>query len=383
MNWCVVIPTYNNCNTLGNVIRDVLQITENVICVNDGSTDRTSAVLSEFPAIEVVSYHTNKGKGYALKKGFEKARSGGFDYAVTIDADGQHYASDIPLLIQKSEEVPGALIVGSRTLPEEKLRRGSGFANRFSNFWFRIIAGVSLPDSQSGLRLYPLKPLDGMKFYSNKYEFELEVLYRAAWKDIRLASVPIRVFYPEKSERISHFRPVRDFFRIGVLNTICVLFAFLYVKPFWLFRNLRKENIRSFVRNNVIHANDSIAKMTLSVMLGVFMGIVPIWGYQLITAIALAYLFRLNKLLVIVAANISIFPFTAVILYLSYITGGIVLSSGSKITFNMNLSLAGFGSSLFQYIIGAIVLACVASLFFGMLTYIILRVARRKPAIVN
>lgn len=383
MNWCVVIPTYNNDKTLGKVLREVLHITSNVIVVNDGSTDRTLEVLSGFPDVIIVSYVNNKGKGYAIKEGFVKALVAGFDYVVTIDSDGQHFATDIPYLIKKAEDMPGSLIVGSRTLPEEKLRKGSKFANKFSNFWFTVISGVRLPDTQSGLRVYPVNLLKGMRFFSGRYEFELEVLYRAAWKGIKLVNVPVNVYYPEKSERISHFRPLRDFIRISILNALCFLIAIFYVKPFSFLKHLKKENIKDFVRNNVVHANDSVEKMTLSVMLGVFMGIVPIWGYQLISAIALAYLFRLNKLLVIVAANISIFPFTAVILYLSYFTGGIVMANGDQVAFSFDISLSRFGSNLIQYIVGALVLAIGASIFFGLLTYIVIKAARKKTAILN
>ncbi|HEX2396065.1 MAG TPA: glycosyltransferase family 2 protein, partial [Bacteroidales bacterium] len=226
MNWCVIIPTYNNGKTLGKVLQEVLLITPNIIVVNDGSTDQTDDILERFPVVTSISYAVNKGKGYALRKGFEKAADDGFDYAVTLDSDGQHFSSDIPLLIKKAEDEPGSLIVGARTLEGKKLRQGSGFANKFSNFWFRIISGVGLPDTQSGFRLYPLKPLNNLKFYTNRYEFELEVLYRAAWKGVKLLNVPINVFYPDKNERISHFRPFRDFSRISVLNAICFFVAF-------------------------------------------------------------------------------------------------------------------------------------------------------------
>jgi glycosyltransferase involved in cell wall biosynthesis len=383
MNWCVVIPTYNNEKTLEGVIRDVLRVTPDVIVVNDGSTDNTTEILKLFPGISTVSYPLNRGKGHALQTGFRKAIEKGFDYVLTIDSDGQHFASDIQSFIKKSKEFPNALIVGNRTLPQEKLRRGSGFANKFSNFWFRFIAGVSLPDTQSGFRLYPLFLLKNTRFFTRKYEFELEVLIRSAWKGIPLMNIPIRVFYPEKSERVSHYRPFRDFVRISILNTICVIIALFYAKPSAFVRFLRKENIREFIKKNVLHSGDSPEKLTLSVMLGVFLGIIPIWGYQLITAIALAYLLRLNKVLVIVAANISIFPLTAVILYLSYVTGGLILSADHQMAFNSGISLSWFKDNLLQYIVGAIAFAIIASAMFGLVTYIFLKVLRKKPAILN
>ncbi len=384
MNWCVIVPTYNNEKTLGQVLQGILQVTGNVIVVNDGSTDQTENILRKYNQVHVVGYPDNRGKGYALQKGFEKAVKEGFHYAVTMDSDGQHAASDIHLFIEKVSEFPDALIVGSRTLPEEKLRKGSGFANRFSNFWFKLITGVNLPDTQSGFRLYPLLPLANMRFFSNKYEFELEVLIRAAWKGLPLMHIPINVYYPEKKDRVSHFRPFRDFVRISILNAICVFIALAYVKPFAFVRYLRKESIRSFLKKNVFETGDSAQKITFSVMLGIFMGIVPIWGYQLLSALALAYLLRLNKVIVAVAANISIPPMIPFILYLSYITGGIVLSADNHIPFSSDFSIKWFITQVgVQYIVGACVFAVISSLFSGLITYIFLKVFRKKSALLN
>lgn len=383
MNWCVVIPTYNNEKTLEKVIHDVLQITRHVIAVNDGSTDNTPAILNRFPSVKTISYSVNKGKGYALRLGLHKAKQEGFTHAVTLDSDGQHYASDIELFLRKAEEYPDALIVGSRTLPQEKLRRGSGFANKFSNFWFKFITDVELSDTQSGFRLYPLASIGNIRFFTRKYEFELEVLIKAAWRNIQLISIPVRVFYPAREDRISHFRPFRDFLRISLLNTVCVIVALLYVKPFSFLHYLKKESVRGFLRKHVLQTRDSVAKTTLSVMFGIFMGIAPIWGYQLITAIAMAYLLRLNKVIVVVAANISIPPLIPLILYVSYMTGGYVLSMDKNMTFSHEIGYNWIRNNLFQYIIGSLVFAVIAAVFFGLLTYTLLRVFRRRPVIIG
>ncbi len=378
MNWCVVIPTYNNEKTLEKVVQDVLGITGDVIVVNDGSTDSTPLILEKFRNIRVVSYAKNQGKGYALKKGFELAIKEGYQYAITIDSDGQHFAKDIAAFIEKSQDDPDTLIVGSRQLPKEKMRQGSSFANRFSNFWFRFIAGITLPDTQSGFRLYPLSKLKNIHFYTRKYEFELEVLVRSAWRGIPVTSVPISVFYPSREERISHYRPFKDFVRISLLYTACFFIAVFYIKPFSFLKYLKKENIKGFFNRHILHSEDSTAKITLSVMLGVFMGIAPIWGYQLITAISLAYLLRLNKFLVIVAANISIPPMIPVILYLSFVTGSLVMGRGFHLNLVSPVTFTFVKNNLFQYVIGSIILAAVASLFFGMIMYFFMKLIRKS-----
>lgn len=93
------------------------------------------------------------------------------------------------------------------------------FANKFSNFWYKVETGQTLSDSQSGFRLYPLTRLKGMRFYTPRYEFEVEVIVRAAWRGVAVKNIPIRVYYPPQEERVSHFKPAKDFTRISVLNT--------------------------------------------------------------------------------------------------------------------------------------------------------------------
>jgi uncharacterized protein (DUF2062 family) len=326
----------------------------------------------------VLSYAKNQGKGYALKKGFELAIKEGYQYAITIDSDGQHYAKDIAAFIEKSQENQDALIVGSRQLPKDMMRQGSGFANRFSNFWFKFIAGINLPDTQSGFRLYPLSKLKDIHFYTQKYEFELEVLVRSAWRGIPVTSIPISVFYPPREERISHYRPFKDFVRISLLYTVFFFVVVFYIKPFSFLKYLKKENIKGFFNRHILHSQDSTAKITLSVMLGIFMGIAPIWGYQLITAISLAYLLRLNKFLVIVAANISIPPMIPVILYLSFVTGSIVMGRGANLNLVSPVTLTFVKNNLFQYIIGSITLAVILSLFFGLIMYLFMKLIRKN-----
>ncbi len=378
MKYCVIIPTYNNEKTLEWVISEVLNITKDIIVVNDGSTDNTSLILQKFNFLKIISYNPNKGKGCAIQKGFKAAIAEGFNYAITIDSDGQHYPSDIGIFIQRIEEEPNALIVGARNLAPENFSKGSSFANRFSNFWYRILTGIRLPDTQTGFRLYPLDLIKDMKFFTSKYEFEIEILVRAAWRRIKINSVPIRVFYPPRTERVSHFRPFKDFVRISLLNTVFVIIALFYIKPFSFIKYLTKENIRVFIRKHILLTSESNLNIALAVALGIFTGILPIWGFQLIVAIALAHLLGLSKLIASVAANISIPPMIPILLYLSYVTGGIVMGTGSKIRFTPDLSVKSFGNNLLQYIIGSIVLAFILSILAGIISYIILKLLRKK-----
>ena len=228
MKVCTVMPTYNNGGTLRNMVERVLAYCADVIVVNDGCTDNSAAILASFGnAITVVDYGKNRGKGFALKQGFKKAKALGFDYALTIDSDGQHFPEDIPLFVNALEQNEEALIVGSRNLNQENMPDGNTFANKFSNFWFKVQTGIDLPDTQTGFRLYPLRRLP--KIFSSRYEAELALLVFSAWRGIDLIPVKINVLYPE--DRVTHFRPFWDFFRISVLNTLLCLVAVVYGWP--------------------------------------------------------------------------------------------------------------------------------------------------------
>ncbi len=229
---CVIVPTYNNAGTIAKVVSDVSDHCSDIIVVNDGCTDATAKILQTLPVkTEVVAYDGNRGKGHALVAGFRRARQLGYTHAITIDADGQHFAEDIPLFVKALDDCENGIIVGCRNLNEENMPRQNTFANRFSNFWFRIQTGINLPDTQSGYRLYALDCLSGLQLITSRYEAELELMVFAAWNGTPIVSIPVRVYYPPAGERVSHFRPVYDFFRISVLNTFLCIGALFYGLP--------------------------------------------------------------------------------------------------------------------------------------------------------
>ena len=232
---CAVIPTYQNAKTLLKVVADVHRVVDTVIVVDDGSNDGTAALLDKATGNErpekVLTHPKNCGKGAALKTGLTYARQQGFRYAVTVDADGQHRADDIPALLKAVEEEPDALAIGSRGLQHENMPAKSTFANRFSNFWFALQTLQRLPDTQSGLRVYPLRCLHGLRWMSARYEAELTLLVFSAWAGVKLLPVPVSVYYPPRDQRVTHFRPGRDFTRISVLNTLLCFLMVVYGWP--------------------------------------------------------------------------------------------------------------------------------------------------------
>ena len=232
---CIIVPVYNNVGTINGVVQRILRFCQDVIVVDDGSTDGSSDSLEDLGAV-VVRYEKNRGKGYALKTGFKEAKARGFERAITIDADGQHFPEDIPAFAAEVKEHPDAMLVGSRNLRMENMPGGNTFANKFSNFWFRLQTGVNLPDTQSGFRLYQLTRIGKLHLLTSRYEAELELLVFQCWKGVQMRPVGIRVYYPPEGERVTHFRPFRDFFRISVLNTVLCVFALFYGLPSRLLR---------------------------------------------------------------------------------------------------------------------------------------------------
>jgi glycosyltransferase involved in cell wall biosynthesis len=378
-NCCVIVPTYNNAGTLAGVLDDILNYTGHIILVDDGSTDSTSEILRQYPQIVIVTYAKNKGKGYALRKGFEKSSELGYRYAISIDSDGQHFASDLPAFLKALEENPDTLIVGARSMEDAGAPGKSNFGFRFSNFWFTVTTGIRLPDTQCGFRLYPLDKLNSIAFVTRRFEFEVEVLVRAAWEKIKIIPVPIKVFYPPKGERISHFRPFTDFFRISVLNTVLVILALLFYRPYLFFSDMTFKKFKAFIRKELFNPEETNGVKVASVMLGAFMAVAPVWGWQMAIALGIAIAFKLNKIIVLAASNISIPPMIPVILYLSYITGGVVLGKGVGIDFYTGITLEFVTNNLFQYIIGALIFGVVLALVLGFITYLALLFFRKHP----
>lgn len=373
----VIIPTYNNEKTIRQIVDDVKNYSDDVIVVNDGSTDKTSVILDEYSGIQYISYKENKGKGHALLTGLKYATEKGFDYAITLDSDGQHFADDIPTFIEKIEQKPGSILIGARNLRADNMPGKNTFANRFSNFWYKIETGNTLQDTQSGFRLYPLKQIKGIHLLTRKYEFEVEIIVRAAWKGINVENVPIKVYYPPKEERVSHFRPLRDFTRISILNTILVIYALLFYYPWKCVKSITKKNIKKIIKEQIINSKESNLKISLAIGWGIFCGIIPIWGYQMIFAAISAYILKLNKVIALIFSNISIPPMIPFILYGSMKIGDIIYPSDITISLD-SITLESVYTSLLQYIIGSIALAILSGLAISLLSYLFLTVIRKN-----
>ncbi|WP_412850998.1 DUF2062 domain-containing protein [Chryseobacterium sp. PMSZPI] len=367
---CVLIPTYNNEKTLKRVIDGVLHYTESIIVINDGSTDSTPHILVQYSNIITISLPENKGKGNGLKTGFRKAKELGYNYAITIDSDGQHYPDDIPVfveaLLQEKEDV---LLIGNRNMSQDGIPKKSSFGNRFSNFWFWFETGIKLEDTQSGFRLYPLHKIP-KKYFTPKFEFEIEIIVRTAWRHIPVKNVPIKVLY-DPAERVSHFRPFKDFTRISILNTILVTITLFYIIPRNFVNNFKKKSFKRFLKEDVLESDGSNRTKAFSIALGVFIGLSPFWGFQTLLVISLSVLFKLNKVLAFVASNVSLPPFIPFIIAASLFLGAPFVHGESNIL-NQDLNFDLIKNNLLQYVIGSMILSTSLSVLSGLIAFLFL-----------
>ncbi|OGR16892.1 MAG: glycosyl transferase [Desulfobacterales bacterium GWB2_56_26] len=234
MKPAIVIPVYNHGSRIGEVVRQSVQLGLPVFVVDDGSTDATGEVLAGLDGITVLRHGENQGKGAAILTGFAAAVEIGCDCAVTIDGDGQHDPADAENLLQSAANGPRCIVIGSRQGMKDNrhVPWTSTFGRGFSNFWVWAAGGPRVSDSQSGFRLYPLPEALQLGTKARRYQFEVEILVRARRHDIEVREAPIGVIYQPRGERISHFRPWRDFLRnSSTFNRLIWARIFSFLKP--------------------------------------------------------------------------------------------------------------------------------------------------------
>ncbi len=211
--FAVIIPVYNHEQAVLDVIEKALCLNFPVFVVNDGSTDSTADRIKNIDDILLLRHAENKGKGAAILTGFARAAQVA-DWAITIDADGQHDPLDALNLIRAIPENTRPIVIGSREgMAGTHVPWTSRFGRGFSNFWVFLSGGPRVTDSQSGFRIYPLPEAMGLNVTAKRYQFEVEILVKARWRKIPVIEAPIRVRYAPGKERISHFRPFIDFLR--------------------------------------------------------------------------------------------------------------------------------------------------------------------------
>ena len=210
------IPAYQAEPFVGNVVAGTLRELERVLVIDDGSDDRTCE-RARAAGAEVVRLDANRGKGTALRIAFETLFAEGFDGVLTLDADGQHLPTEIPVLVSEFER--GAdLVLGTRSHLFNEMSPVRSASNRLSSMAISFAAGRRLPDIQTGFRLYSRRLFEAVPFVGARFEAESAIVVRAARRGMIIRSVPVRLGQPD-GRATSHYRPLIDSLRIAFAVT--------------------------------------------------------------------------------------------------------------------------------------------------------------------
>ncbi|KQR95004.1 glycosyltransferase [Chryseobacterium sp. Leaf180] len=346
---CIIIPAYNNVKTLPAILERTLKITQNIIVVNDGSKDSTQQILDNYLDIDVIHLPQNVGKGNALKLAFRHAVAKKYDFAVTLDASGQYDPEDLPLFFKGINDSDGKTVfVGQRDFSKKN------FSVKLAEFWFWLETGQKLNDVNCGFRLYPLQFVP-KKFFTPKFEFEIEILVRLAWKNLEIKNIPVH-HHENPVDRISHFRPVKDVIRITFLNLILILITVFYVIPRNFIQNLRKKSFKRFIKEDVLASEGTNRTKAFSIAMGIFVGFSPFWGFHTLLVIGLSVVFKLNKVLAFVVSNVSLPPFIPFLFAASLYVGSPFVSQKTDL-FSQELNFDLIKNNFVQYAIGSMILA--------------------------
>jgi len=218
-NIAALIPALNAEATVREVVSGTKRHISDVLVIDDGSDDDTGPRAREGGA-RVIRHEARRGKGAALVAGFSSLLKSGYDAILTLDADGQHDPNDIPGLVRAYDARRPGIIVGSRMSSREDIPRYRLIPNLVGNMFISLATGKRIEDSQSGMRVYSRELLSSITLTSTGYDTETEALIKAGRAGFDIVFVPIRTIY--KTGQESHFRPVRDTYRISITYLRCL-----------------------------------------------------------------------------------------------------------------------------------------------------------------
>ncbi len=381
----VVIPVYNHAETLRQVVEEVLRHHSQVLVVDDGSTDGGADRLTDLP-VELLRYPRNRGKGAALLAAAEWGIARDLTHMISLDADGQHDPDDLPKFFAAIEDAPQALIVGQRNFEQDGIPGSSRFGRTFSNFWLRLQTGSQLKDSQSGFRAYPLFIFQQLNFWTRRYNFEIEVLVRAAWAGVELHDVDIAVYYPPGDERVSHFRGFMDNWRLTLLNTHLTMRS---IVP-WPHRKIvevQSEEPAQVKSLSVIHPlrsirqllkeNTSPKQLAAAAAAGIVLGTLPLLFCHTIAILFVCGFFRLNKVAAVSASQLCMPPLVPALC----IEVGYYLRNGSWLT-DFSIETLGYQAAqrFYEWFLGSLIVAPLLALIVAAITYRLAQAISRETA---
>lgn len=206
MNTCVIIPTYNEAMTIGELLRRIGKQGLKVVVIDDGSTDDTARIAQENGAA-VISSPRNEGKGAALIKGFNYALRNDFSAVITMDGDGQHLPEDIFYFMRLAQYSQSGVFIGNRMSDIRNMPWVRFLTNKLMSWFISTVAKQRIPDTQCGFRLIKKEVLEKIGLSTTRYETESELLIRASRLGFQIESVPVKTIYRGEKSQIN---PVLD-----------------------------------------------------------------------------------------------------------------------------------------------------------------------------
>ncbi len=374
-----VIPVYNNAATVRDVVARARRQLPNVLVVDDGSTDLDLADCYAGTDITVLRHPRNLGKGAAILTALDFLKTKPeVRYMLTIDADGQHYPEDIPNFFPFMEHNDWSLLIGCRDFSVPNVPAASRFGRKFANFWLRVETGIKVGDCQSGFRAYPVRYIPQLRCLTRRYNFEAEILARAAWANLELHDVPIRTYYPVPGERISHFHPWKDNFRLSCIHAHLVGIRMLpFPKrklrpapgfPYSVFRP--RELFRA-----LLNENSSPEGLAVSAGVSSFLAVLPLPGCHILAILYVTERLHLNKIMALAIQNLYMPPLSPFLC----IELGFRMRNGRWLTeLTLQSGVRELHLRIFEWFLGSLILAPFWMIVSGGLVYSITAYLQRR-----
>lgn len=382
-NTLVVVPVYNHAEIIRQVVRTALDLGWPVLVVDDGSDDGVHKALAGLDC-PVHTHDRNYGKGAAILTGAKIAREQGYEAIATIDADGQLEPRDLRHLVKAAGGNWPSMVIGARRMDRDNAPAASLFGRSFSNFWVKLECGLDLPDTQSGMRLYPVEELYRLQIKSRRYDFEVEVVAKAAWAGLPIMSVPVSVHYPEASERQSHFHQLKDNFRLTKLHTGLIVRRLLPLPHERVVAETEQQKEqRKLQRLSLLHPikllkqlcreHTSTMQLAVAAWVGIFLGALPLIASHTVITIYVTHRLHLNKLAALSASQICMPPVVPVLcIQLGYFMRyGEFLWEISWDTMVLEAHLR-----LWEWLLGSLVIGPLLGFIGGAIVYAVLRKLR-------
>lgn len=374
----IVIPLYNHAATIKHVAEESLKFCKDVMVVDDGSTDLGIHKIEKLP-VNIIHFKKNKGKGAAITAAAEWAAENKFTHIITIDADGQHYPHDIPRLIEAALQNPNAIIIGKRKFDDNDtdIPAYSKFGRKFSGFWAKVQTSQKIIDMQSGYRVYPLSVFGKFKIYTKRFTFEIEIIIKAIWSGFKVEEIDVDVHYPDRKDRISHFKLFTDNARLSILNTYLTIRAMLPVPHRKYIENKKGEIISLNPFKVVVEQmkkKENPFHLAVSAAWGSFWGAIALPGIRTMMLFFGAGWFNLNRAVVFSVDKLAMPPFIPFVC----IEVGYFIRHGKFLT-EVSWQIIGreFLQRVWEWVIGSLIVAPVFGLLVGCIVFVIGHILRK------